>query len=263
MFDQSAQMRLALTFSAEDSPANRPVSPAGDGASRTSGGSGPSSRGSSASASRRSSSPRTCLGCERWDCVTCWETLPLSGSMSSGRVSAHQISALRISDDASGSLLPTPAACSYGSNRGGSQGRSSGAERPSLEALLTRATMPTPLASDHRSPGHTERHQKLDGVFRVALLPTPMARDGGRGAACRQLTLDAVVSASTLPTPTLCGDWNRRGASPSSGDGLSVWAGTSLTWREWMMGCPFGWARLEKRTATRSSSSGRKRSGAP
>jgi hypothetical protein len=136
-------------------------------------------------------------------------TLPVSGSMRSGRISEHGISARRTSETASGWLLPTPSASSYGTNRGGSAGRV-GPWRPSLETL--------------------ER-------------------------AC-------------LPTPTLCGDWNRRGSSPTSGDGLSAVAGPSIRLREWMMGLPRDWlavdeSALARLPATRSSSRAPKRSDAP
>ena len=72
----------------------------------------------------------------------------------------------------------------------------------------------------------------------------------------------------SLPTPTLCGDWNRRGASPTSGDGLSAVGGPSIRLREWMMGLPRDWlaveeSELEKLRATLSSSRARKPSATP
>ena len=89
------------------------------------------------------------------------------------------------------------------------------------------------------------------------------------------------LSAQVLrwPTPTVCGNYNRKGASPSSGDGLATavqrWPtpstiginggshsrqaalklgatsaelnGGSLnpTWVEWLMGWPLGWTDLK------------------
>ena len=66
-----------------------------------------------------------------------------------------------------------------------------------------------------------------------------------------------------LPTPTLCGDWNRHGASPRSGDGLSAAGGPSIQLREWMMGLPRDWlavaeSELVALRATPSSSRVRK-----
>ena len=52
------------------------------------------------------------------------------------------------------------------------------------------------------------------------------------------------------PTPTVCGNHNRKGASANSGDGLSTAAKEGLppnggalnpTWVEWLMGWPLGW----------------------
>lgn len=48
-----------------------------------------------------------------------------------------------------------------------------------------------------------------------------------------------------LPTPTVCGDHNRKGASKHSGDGLSTVAGNSIALREYMMGLPLGWANTD------------------
>lgn len=48
-------------------------------------------------------------------------------------------------------------------------------------------------------------------------------------------------------TPTVCGNYNRAGASAKSGDGLATQAGGSLnpTWVEWLMGWPLGWTDLK------------------
>ena len=85
--------------------------------------------------------------------------------------------------------------------------------------------------------------------------------------------------ADRAPTPTVCGNYNRKGASPTSGDGLATWvrqrlptptvndsknnggpsqmkrdttplnavAGGPLNpeWVEWLMGWPIGWTALE------------------
>jgi hypothetical protein len=55
-------------------------------------------------------------------------------------------------------------------------------------------------------------------------------------------------------TPTEDGNYNRRGASPTSGDGLATQVGGQLnpTWVEWLMGFPLGWTDLED-SATPSS----------
>ena len=44
-------------------------------------------------------------------------------------------------------------------------------------------------------------------------------------------------------TPTVCGNYNRKGASSTSGDGLATQVGGRLnpTWVEWLMSWPLGW----------------------
>ena len=91
--------------------------------------------------------------------------------------------------DGDGSLLPTLTASSYGTNRGGSAGRT-GKERMSLQT---------------------------------------MARRG------------------ILPTLTVKGNYNRKGASSRSGDGLATVLGgvPNPTWCEWFMGFPLRWTELD------------------
>jgi hypothetical protein len=62
-------------------------------------------------------------------------------------------------------------------------------------------------------------------------------------------------------TPSVCGNYNRKGASATSGDGLATQVGGRLnpTWVEWLMGYPIGWTALEG-SATPSSRKSRKSS---
>ena len=185
----SEQLIFDFSPASESFAEGGPVSPSAsrvDAKPRlTSAGSGQRSRGRSKNKSPPSLSAKTCQGCCRPGCETCWSTLPASGSMQNGRLSALPASERPTDEGASLSLLPTPTASDYGSNQGGSAGRSGQRKRPSLKNIL---------------------------------------------------------KAALLPTPTVSGDWNRRGASPTSGDGLSAVAGTSIRLREWMMGFPAGWA---------------------
>jgi hypothetical protein len=152
--------QLGWMWSAAGSRVSRSASQGSDSRSSTIDGCGQSSLESCASLSREPSSSRTCQDCGRPDCVTCWPTLPISGSMRSGRVSQQE--KIRsaptdgrtpeplTSDDGSFSLLPTPTAQRYGSNRGGSAGRA-GKERSSLDTLARRGLLPTPAVKGNRN----------------------------------------------------------------------------------------------------------------
>lgn len=192
---------------AEASLVSRRASRAKDSAQRTRGGSGRSTRESSERSSLLWWLEKTCLACERPDCETCFPILPTSGSMQNGIISEPSTSAPLISVGESSSLLPTHCASTYGSNQGGSGGRSGQPKRPSLDTIL--ATIPTPCASDDKRRGSLQSGRQ---------------------------TVECV-----LPTPTVCGDYNRRGSSPTSGDGLTTMAGASIALREWMMCLPRGW----------------------
>ena len=52
---------------------------------------------------------------------------------------------------------------------------------------------------------------------------------------------------SFLPTLTVCGNYNRKGASETSGDGLATVIGGPMNpeWLEWFMGVPKGWTGRE------------------
>jgi hypothetical protein len=158
---------------------------------------------------------------------------------------------------------------SYGSNQGGSAGRV-GPVRESLETMARHGSWPTPRQTDGTHGGRvTERK----------------GREGGN--------LVEAVSARLWPTPSVCGNYNRVGVSPKSGDGLatavSEWAtptahprtpsprkvhhGEQLAnqvaerggdatqpktlnpeWVEWLMGWPIGWTGLRPLETVRSAS---------
>jgi len=151
------------------------------------------------------------------------------------------------------SLLPTPSACSYGSNQGGAAGRT-GKERHSLESMARRAMWPTPTSTLGTNGG---------------LVTPAKGREGG--------TLIEALSARTWPTP-MASDWKRNGmGSEQQRDspnlpaavrmrGLATQVGGQLnpTWVEWLMGWPLGWtasacsgmASSPRKRLRRSSSSG-------
>lgn len=78
----------------------------------------------------------------------------------------------------------------------------------------------------------------MDPLARLMPVPPTSATAGG----CLQ----------NVPTPTVCGNYNRKGSSKTSGDGLATWArseqvGGTLNpeWVEWLMGWPIGQTELD------------------
>lgn len=82
--------------------------------------------------------------------------------------------------------------------------------------------------------------------MRTFLWRTPQASDGTHGGANARDSSGALhlsAQAAMCPTPTVSGNYNRKGASANSGDGLATVVGGQLnpTWIEWLMGFPEGW----------------------
>jgi len=126
-------------------------------------------------------------------------------------------SARPIGESDCSSLLPTPSAVSYGSNKGGAAGRT-GQERHSLESMARKALWPTPKASDGQRgdcPAERERN--------TPCLPAAVRMDAEH----------------LWPTPTIAGNYNRKGASPTR---TAVGGQLNPTWVEWLMGWPLGWS---------------------
>lgn len=77
------------------------------------------------------------------------------------------------------------------------------------------------------------------------------------GLTTSALRINATACGSELrfPTPTVCGNYNRKGASKTSGDGLATVVRAASSngdggplnppWVEWLMGWPQGWTGLE------------------
>ena len=101
---------------------------------------------------RRLSSSKMSRQLELVDFEKSSEHLPIFGMTVAGRVSLPlRLEPRTLGKD--GSYLPTPAACSYGSNRGGAAGRT-GPERHSLETMARRNLWPTPHANCYTGSGH-------------------------------------------------------------------------------------------------------------
>lgn len=115
------------------------------------------------------------------------------------------------------------------------------------------AIWPTPTASQARSEGQIGQMRKLVEAGAVTEAEA-MISGSLRPARMKQ-----------WPTPTVCGNHNRKGASATSGDGLATAVATSLTtlagtllrsgiqpggqlsadWTEWLMGWPIGHTGLK------------------
>lgn len=171
--------------------------------------------------------------------------------------------ALRTNATASGSLLPT--------------------------LLAAKQTQSGELANADGTPwdGMSKPHSATTGrpvttalADKLVRLPTLVKRDGARvdcPAEHRRNSPPLIAMLNKLPTLTVCGNYNRKGASPESGDGLATalkklptltaqdakncggpsqmerntpplnaLAGGPLNpeWCEWFMGCPLGWTEL-------------------
>ena len=84
----------------------------------------------------------------------------------------------------------------------------------------------------------------------VRMWPTPKASAAGPDFAKldRSATgISLATAVAMVPTPTVHGNYNRKGCSATSGDGLATVVGGQLnpTWVEWLMGWPLGWTDLK------------------
>ena len=194
-------------------------------------------------------------------------TWPRSGMTAAGQCWELPTLERRISGTGSG-LWRTPTAHEWKNTGHATQIHLSDQVRPSQvkNPKKAAAMWPTPTASQARSEGMI---QQMRSLVDAGVLDRSEA--------------EAMISGSLTPprmekwpTPTVCGNYNRKGASATSGDGLAtavyqtpvarMWkdngtnpselernsptlamqAGGSLnpTWVEWLMGWPLGWTDL-------------------
>ena len=107
---------------------------------------------------------------------------------------------------------------------------------------------PTPTAEDRYANGDSQLVRHTIPLNTIAkLFPTPRARDWKGGGIHGHGGYDLPTAIALLPTPTVSGNYNRAGASASSGDGLATAVGGTLNpmWVEWLMGFPAEWTALE------------------
>jgi len=125
-----------------------------------------------------------------------------------------------------------------------------------------------------RKNGYPNLTSQVKAKEQAVHWPTPLAQEAKHGTVTDwEMETDHTGTKESLwvkvakaeqtqwPTPTVCGNYNRKGASKTSGDGLAtaVWkkgganGKTAITitgslnpnWVEWLMGYPTGWTVLE------------------
>ena len=226
---------LAQSSSQPDFPALRGARPDSARASKTSDGSGTTSLGSFATydpASSRWNAPQASLLAGSNTFSGPW---PKSGSMRNGIVFERPTSAPRIRELAGGASLPvsdssgcypTPTASTYGTNQGGSAGRT-GPVRESLETWA-RQTWATPTAKDSDDPVSEWGRRKL--CREAANWPTARASDGTRKRSAKGARkdvdrkggpqdLEAAVALFLPSHPGEAANWPTATAGDSRGSG--------------------------------------------
>jgi hypothetical protein len=90
------------------------------------------------------------------------------------------------------------------------------------------------------------------GLWQTLVADDAVARAAGKFNSRGEAKLSAQVK--IWPTPTVTGNYNRKGMAKTSGDGLVtavrqlcdvVGGQLNPTWAEWLMGFPLGWTDLE------------------
>lgn len=220
----------AITSSAA-SPVRTSPAPASASASKANAqASTANSSGSLTSASRAASSLKTCITPGSAGCPSCGASCGRDG-MPLCRFACAPVILGPGTNAAASSSWPTLTHQSYGSNRGGANGRS-GKLRPSLPTLM-------------RGDSRNSVDRRLSSRGNPALLPTLIRRDARTEKGAARMP-NSVGSDPLLPTLTRCGNYNRKGVSPTSGDGLATAVGGRLnpTWCEWYMGFPLDWTAV-------------------
>ena len=174
------------------------------------------------------------------------ESWPRSGMTLSGI--AYQLQPLAHRTYATGSgSLPTPTATPYGTNQGGSMGRT-GKVRMSLPQMARTGRWPTPTVGDSKSSGsrNTANSKANPGISLTDAVrgdqgtgrvwPTPAAHEGRLGYQDR--TSGKKGQQISLTTSVM----NSEGRKPQED-----WDGGQLNpdWVEWLMGFPTGWTDLD------------------
>jgi hypothetical protein len=148
--------------------------------------------------------------------------------------------------DSTGSLWPTPKASSAGeTSRSGDR-----SDEPLMGGLMRQATWRSPTAGDNRGGAYSDPAKalarmdsghtiNLEDQMVVAAWSTPRASDGEKGGPNQSFSAGGQplpaqmygVDKATWATPTLHGNFNVKGMSPTSGDGIATqMRGAVATW---------------------------------
>lgn len=227
----SAQLPLfpSSTSSAAASPARTSAPPEKAEASTESvQASGESSR-ASLKKRRRASSPSKIARCFRdGGSIASSAILPRWGTWERGEWLPLQTPDRATSGIDSSSLLPTPSASPYGTNKGGAAGRV-GPDRASLDTLARRGRLPTPTCNEstYQRDRNSNVYPSLLGLAKLGALPTPTASLADKGG--------RLTPRKSREGGTLIEALSARGAVGS----------LHPQFVEWMMGLPPGWTDLD------------------
>ena len=143
---------------------------------------------------------------------------PRSGMTAGGQCWELPMLERRTSGTGCGFLLPTPCATDSGSGRMNTSPGSSN-QRPMLALMARKNLWPTPTAQMDKKARGDPLKNAMDTIRRGFSLGLP-----------EKVAMVAHAAAvKQWPTPTVCGNHNRKGASATSGDGLATAVATSLT----------------------------------
>ena len=141
-----------------------------------------------------------------------------------------------IDETGCGYSLPTPSACSYGSNQGGSAGRT-GKVRHSLESMARHRMWPTPTVGDSKSSG--SRNTKNSKAHPGISLTDAVRGDGGTGRMPTPSATDYKIASAPGQRRGQLGD-PAMGVIPAGGRLHPAWV------ESYLMGWPIGWTDLKQ-----------------
>lgn len=135
----------------------------------------------------------------------------------------------------------------WGIASGGEYGELATSE-PRIEEIEYSLWVGTPTACASKRSAKFKKGRIPNPAEFAENFPTPMASQIGDCPSERKRHTPCLESyVMQFPTPTVYGNYNRKGATKTSGNGLATVVGGKLnpTWVEWLMGFPLGWTDLD------------------